>query len=74
MGFKGCFKYCLNYLKVLIYYFQKCVILSILKMFTLLPSDLCAGLIGGLGVTPSGNIGEGGAVFESVRSDCYFSN
>ncbi|KAI6202835.1 hypothetical protein M3Y94_00486100 [Aphelenchoides besseyi] len=30
-------------------------------------SDLCAGLIGGLGVTPSGNIGEGAAVFESVH-------
>ena len=29
-------------------------------------SDLCAGLIGGLGVTPSGNIGENGAIFESV--------
>ena len=29
-------------------------------------SDLCAGLVGGLGVTPSGNIGKGGAVFESV--------
>ena len=30
-------------------------------------SDLCAGLIGGLGVTPSGNIGEDGvAIFESV--------
>ena len=29
-------------------------------------SDLCAGLIGGLGVTPSGNIGKEGAVFESV--------
>ena len=28
-------------------------------------SDLCAGLIGGLGVTPSGNIGEDAAVFES---------
>ena len=27
-------------------------------------SDLCAGLIGGLGVTPSGNIGEDAAVFE----------
>jgi isocitrate dehydrogenase len=33
------------------------------------PSDLCAGLIGGLGVTPSGNIGANGvAIFESVRS------
>ena len=31
-------------------------------------SDLCAGLIGGLGLTPSGNIGEGGsAIFEAVR-------
>ncbi|XP_064646557.1 isocitrate dehydrogenase [NAD] subunit alpha, mitochondrial-like [Lineus longissimus] len=30
-------------------------------------SDLCAGLIGGLGVTPSGNIGEGCAIFESVH-------
>jgi len=30
-------------------------------------SDLCAGLIGGLGVTPSGNIGEHGAIFESVH-------
>ncbi|TGZ72752.1 hypothetical protein CRM22_001896 [Opisthorchis felineus] len=30
-------------------------------------SDLAAGLIGGLGVTPSGNIGESGAIFESVH-------
>jgi isocitrate dehydrogenase (NAD+) len=30
-------------------------------------SDLCAGLIGGLGLTPSGNIGLGGAIFESVH-------
>lgn len=30
-------------------------------------SDLCAGLIGGLGLTPSGNIGEKAAVFESVH-------
>lgn len=30
-------------------------------------SDLCAGLIGGLGVTPSGNVGEHGAIFESVH-------
>lgn len=29
-------------------------------------SDLCAGLIGGLGLTPSGNVGQEGAVFESV--------
>lgn len=30
-------------------------------------SDLCAGLIGGLGLTASGNVGAGGAVFESVH-------
>jgi isocitrate dehydrogenase (NAD+) len=31
-------------------------------------SDLCAGLVGGLGITPSGNIGEGGtALFEAVH-------
>lgn len=30
-------------------------------------SDLCAGLVGGLGLTPSGNIGKEGAVFESVH-------
>ena len=31
-------------------------------------SDLCAGLIGGLGLTPSGNIGEGGlALMEAVH-------
>lgn len=30
-------------------------------------SDLCAGLIGGLGLTPSGNIGDGVAIFEAVH-------
>lgn len=31
-------------------------------------SDMCAGLIGGLGLTPSGNIGaKGAAIFESVH-------
>ena len=30
-------------------------------------SDLCAGLIGGLGLTPSGNIGIDGAIFEAVH-------
>jgi len=30
-------------------------------------SDLCAGLIGGLGLTPSANIGEGIAIFEAVH-------
>ena len=30
-------------------------------------SDLAAGLVGGLGVVPSGNIGEEGAIFEAVH-------
>jgi len=30
-------------------------------------SDLCAGLIGGLGITPSANIGKDIAVFEAVH-------
>ncbi len=30
-------------------------------------SDLCAGLIGGLGLAPSGNIGEQAAIFEAVH-------
>ena len=30
-------------------------------------SDLCAGLVGGLGLAPGGNIGENGAVFEPVH-------
>lgn len=30
-------------------------------------SDLCAGLIGGLGLTASGNIGKDCAVFEAVH-------
>jgi isocitrate dehydrogenase (NAD+) len=30
-------------------------------------SDLCAGLVGGLGIAPSGNIGEAGALFEAVH-------
>jgi isocitrate dehydrogenase (NAD+) len=30
-------------------------------------SDLCAGLVGGLGLTPGANIGETGAVFEAVH-------
>jgi isocitrate dehydrogenase (NAD+) len=36
-------------------------------------SDLCAGLVGGLGVAPGGNIGENSAIFESVHGregDC----
>ena len=35
-------------------------------------SDLCAGLVGGLGLTPSGNIGaDGVAIFEAVSCASY---
>jgi hypothetical protein len=34
-------------------------------------SDLCAGLIGGLGLTPSGNIGADCAIFEAVHGNYY---
>lgn len=37
-------------------------------------SDMCAGLVGGLGLTPSGNIGSNGALFESVRIKCFNNN
>ena len=30
-------------------------------------SDLCAGLVGGLGLAPSANIGENAAIFEAVH-------
>lgn len=30
-------------------------------------SDLCAGLIGGLGLTPSGNVGNDASIFEAVH-------
>jgi len=30
-------------------------------------SDLCAGLVGGLGLVPSGNIGDKAALFEAVH-------
>lgn len=34
-------------------------------------SDMCAGLVGGLGLTPSGNIGSNGALFESVSIQLF---
>ncbi|GMF07100.1 unnamed protein product [[Candida] boidinii] len=33
-------------------------------------SDLSAGLIGGLGLTPSGNIGKEVSIFEAVHDTC----
>ena len=38
-------------------------------------SDLCAGLVGGLGLTPSGNIGANGvAIFEAVSQKGNHNN
>jgi isocitrate dehydrogenase (NAD+) len=37
------------------------------NLFGDLMSDLCAGLVGGLGVVPGANIGDGHAVFEAVH-------
>lgn len=34
-------------------------------------SDMCAGLVGGLGLTASGNMGLNGALFESVSKFVY---
>lgn len=46
-----------------------CTLINLLFPYVCSYSDLCAGLIGGLGVTPSGNIGANGvAIFESVWS------
>jgi hypothetical protein len=42
-------------------------VLVLPNMFGDIVSDLCAGLIGGLGVAPGGNIGNGYAVFEAVH-------
>jgi isocitrate dehydrogenase (NAD+) len=42
-------------------------ILLLTNLYGDIMSDLAAGLVGGLGVVPSGNIGESVAVFEAVH-------
>jgi isocitrate dehydrogenase (NAD+) len=42
-------------------------ILLMENLFGDIVSDLTAGLVGGLGVVPSGNIGDRGALFEAVH-------
>jgi NAD-dependent isocitrate dehydrogenase len=42
-------------------------VLVLPNLFGDIVSDLCAGLVGGLGVAPGGNIGRGRAVFEAVH-------
>ncbi len=46
---------------------QKFDVLVMENLFGDILSDLCAGLVGGLGVCPAGNIGEKAAVFEPVH-------
>lgn len=65
VGLCVCFCFCLIYL-----FPRLCVSATNVSSSCRL-SDLCAGLIGGLGVTPSGNIGANGvAIFESVSVGC----
>jgi NAD-dependent isocitrate dehydrogenase len=42
-------------------------VLVLPNLFGDIASDLCAGLVGGLGVAPGGNIGKDAAVFEAVH-------
>ena len=42
-----------------------CIVLP--NMYGDIVSDLCAGLVGGLGVAPGANIGEKGAIFEATH-------
>ena len=46
---------------------EKFDVLVLPNLFGDIVSDLCAGLVGGLGVAPGGNIGETVAVFEAVH-------
>jgi len=55
-----------------VYYYQLAArpesfeVLVLPNLYGDIASDLCAGLIGRLGLTPSGNIGTEAAIFESV--------
>ncbi|MCL6612265.1 MAG: isocitrate/isopropylmalate dehydrogenase family protein [Peptococcaceae bacterium] len=46
---------------------EKYDVLVLPNLYGDIVSDLCAGLVGGLGVAPGANIGEGAAVFEPVH-------
>jgi isocitrate dehydrogenase (NAD+) len=46
---------------------EKFDVLLLPNLYGDIVSDLCAGLVGGLGVVPGANIGEGCAVFEAVH-------
>ena len=46
---------------------EKFDVLLLPNLYGDIVSDLCAGLVGGLGVVPGANLGESGAVFEAVH-------
>ena len=46
---------------------EKFDVLLLPNLYGDIVSDLCAGLVGGLGVVPGANIGEGASVFEAVH-------
>src|SRR5260221_14247386 len=46
---------------------QQCAVLLLPNLYGDVMSELAAGLVGGLGVVPSGNIGDHGALFEGVH-------
>lgn len=54
---------CMN----LVMYPERYDVLLATNLFGDIVSDLCAGLIGGLGLTTGSNIGEDGAIFEAVH-------
>ncbi len=51
----------------LVMYPHKYDVLVTTNLFGDILSDLCAGLVGGLGIVPGANIGEGCAIFEAVH-------
>ncbi|MCX7920437.1 MAG: isocitrate/isopropylmalate dehydrogenase family protein [Clostridia bacterium] len=46
---------------------EKYDVLVLPNLYGDIVSDLCAGLVGGLGIAPGANIGEDGAVFEAIH-------
>ncbi|RDD48737.1 isocitrate dehydrogenase [Aeromonas sp. ARM81] len=54
---------CMN----LVMYPERFDVMVTTNLFGDILSDLCAGLVGGLGMAPGANIGEGAAIFEAVH-------
>ena len=54
---------CMN----LVMYPERFDVMVTANLFGDILSDLCAGLVGGLGMAPGANIGEGAAIFEAVH-------